>query len=231
MNRSFLTAAALALLAAGPATAQQFEGVVSMTMQGERTGEVTQMFKAGKVRMEMQGPDGRGGVMLMEPGKTEMTMLMPSDKMYMVMDPSMMGGRAPRDTTPPKITKVGTSETIAGRSCDNYRIETKQVHEVCAAKGMGYFGGMGRSMMMGGRGPGGAQGGNAMPAFASEEMMAEFKEGFFPLRISRLEGEKKAVVMEVTKIEEKPLPASLFEIPEGYTKMDMPMGMPGMGRP
>jgi len=231
MRRSIFTTAALALLAAGPAAAQQFEGVVTMTAQGERTGEITQMFKGGKIRTEMKGPEGQGGVMLMEAGKPEMTMLMPSDKMYMVMDPSMMGGRAPRDTTPPKITKVGTSETIAGKSCDNYRIETKQVHEVCAAKGMGYFGGMGRGPMMGGRGPGGAQGGNAMPSFASEKMMAEFKEGFFPLRISRVEGEKKATVLEVTKIEEKPLPSSLFEIPEGYTKMDMPMGMPGMGRP
>jgi len=231
MIRSTLTTAALALAAAGPAAAQQFEGVVTMTVQGGRTGELVQMYKDGKVRMEMQGPEGRGGVMLMQPGKSEVTMLMPSEKMYMVMDPAMMGGRAPRDTTPPKITKVGTSETIAGRSCDNYRIETQQVHEVCAAKGMGYFAGMGRGPMMGGGGPGGGQGGGGMPAFASEKMMAEFKDGFFPLRVSRVEGEKKTVAMEVTKIEEKPLPSSLFEVPEGYTKMDMPMGMPGMGKP
>jgi hypothetical protein len=231
MNRSLLTTAALGLLASGPAAAQQFEGVVTMTVQGGRTGELTQMYKAGKVRTEMKGPEGQSGVMLMEPGKSGMTMIMPSEKMYMVMDPAMMGGRAPRDTTPPKITKLGTSETIAGKSCDNYRVESQQVHEVCAAKGMGFFGGMGGGPMMGGRGPGGGQGGGGMPAFASEKMMAEFKEGFFPLRISRVEGEKKTVAMEVTTIEEKPLPSSLFEVPEGYTKMDMPMGMPGMGRP
>lgn len=232
MKRATLTSAALALAMAAPVAAQQFEGTVTMTMQGNRAGEMVQMFKAGKVRTEMSGPEGRGGFMLMEPGKSEITMVMPSEKMYMVMDPAArMGPNAQRDTAQPKVTKLGTSETIAGRSCDNYRFEGQQVHEICAAKGMGFFGGMGRGPMMGGRGPGGGQGGSPMPSLMSEKMRAEFKDGFFPLRISRLEGEKKAVMLEVTRIEEKPLPSSLFEVPEGYTKMDMPMGMPGMGPP
>jgi hypothetical protein len=229
MTRSVLTTATLALLAAGPAAAQQFEGVVTMTVQGGRTGEVTQMYKGGKVRMEMQGPESRGGIMLMEPGKREITMLMPSEKMYMVMDPSMMAGRNPnaaKDTAGFKVTKVGTSETIAGKACDNYLIGAKQDHEACVAKGMGFFGGMGGGGMGRGRGPGGG-----MPDFSAIKDMADFKDGFFPLKLSRIEGEKKAVVMEVTKIEEKPLPASLFEVPEGYTKMDMPMGMPPGARP
>jgi hypothetical protein len=226
MIRSTLTTAALALAAAGPAAAQQFEGVVTMTVQGGRTGELVQMYKDGKVRMEMQGPEGRGGVMLMQPGKSELTMLMPSEKMYMVMDPSAMGRRSGIDSVPPKITKVGTSETVAGRSCDNYLVGEKQDHQVCVAKGLGFFGGMGGGPMGRGRGPGGG-----MPDLASSELRAEFKDGFFPLKISRIDGDKKAVVLEVTKIEEKPLPSSLFEVPEGYTKMDMPMGMPGPGRP
>ena len=165
--------------------------------------------------------------MLMEPGKSEVTMLMSSEKMYMVMDASAMarrGGMAP-DSAPPKVTKVGTSETVAGRSCDNYLVGEKQDHEVCVAKGLGFFGGMGRGPMGRGRGAGGG-----MPELASSELMAEFKDGFFPLKISRIEGDKKALVLEVTKIEVKPLPSSMFEVPEGYTKMDMPMGMPG-GRP
>jgi hypothetical protein len=226
MTRSILSTAALAMVMAAPAAAQQFEGVVTMTVQGGRTGEMVQMYKDGKVRMEMQGPEGQGGAMLMEPGKNEVTMLMPSEKMYMVMDPSAMGGRnaMARDTTPPKVTKVGTSETIAGRSCDNYLVGQAQDHEVCVAKGLGFFGGMGRGMGRG-RGPAGG-----MPDLASSELKAEFKDGFFPLKITRIDGEKRAVVLEVTKIEEKPLPSSLFEVPEGYTKMDMPMGMPG-GRP
>jgi len=228
MTRSVLTTAALALLVAGPAGAQQFEGVVTMTVQGGRTGEVTQMYKNGKVRMEMKGPESQGGIMLMEAGKSEVTMLMPSEKMYMVMDPSMMGGRNPAasDTATFKVTKVGTSETIAGKSCDNYLVGGAQDHEVCAAKGLGFFAGMGRGGMGRGRGPGGG-----MPDFSASKLMAEFKDGFFPLKVSRIEGEKKAVVMEVTKIEEKPVPSSLFEIPEGYTKMDMPMGMPPSAKP
>lgn len=227
MTRSIFTTAALALVAAGPAAAQQFEGVITMTVQGGRTGELVQMYKDGKVRMEMQGPEGRGGVMLMEPGKSEVTMLMPSEKMYMVMDPSAMARRSgmAADSAPPKVTKVGTSETVAGRKCDNYLVGQAQDHEVCVAKGLGFFGGMGRGPMGRGRGPGGG-----MPDLASAELRAEFKDGFFPLKISRIDGDKKAVVLEVTKIEEKPLPSSMFVVPEGYSKMDMPMGMPG-GRP
>jgi len=226
MTRRILSTAALAMVMAGPAAAQQFEGVITMTVQGGRTGEMVQMYKNGKVRMEMQGPEG-GGAMLMEPGKSEVTMLMPSEKMYMVMDPSKMGGRnaMARDTLPPKVTKVGTSETVAGRSCDNYLVGEKQDHEVCVAKGLGFFGGMGRGPMGGGRAP--AAG---MPDWSSSKLMTEFKDGFFPLKISRIDGDKKALVLEVTKIEEKPVPSSMFEVPEGYTKMDMPMGMPG-GRP
>lgn len=216
---------ALLVLASVPALAQGFEGAVTIRMQGEQSMDMQQLIKGDKVRTEMSA-GGRDGVMLMDGGAQTMTMIMPSEKMYMVMDMKAGAGRpGEQSREAPKITKVGTSETIAGRACDNYLIGEKQDMEVCAAKGLGFY-------MSGGGGPGAGRGPmGRVPDFRQEAVMREFKDGFFPLRISRVGGGKRDVMMEVTRIEPKPLDAALFQVPAGYHKMDMPAGMPMPGRP
>jgi len=78
---------------------------------------------------------------------------------------------------------------------------------------------------MGGRGaPGGG-----IPA-GYEQLVTEFKDGFFPLRIELVEGDKRTQFLLVKKIEPQSLEASLFEPPAGFQEMKMP-AMPGMGRP
>lgn len=212
---------ALLLLAPVPALAQGFEGAVTIHVQAERGMDMQQFIKGDKVRTEMNA-GGREGVMLMDGSAMTMTMIMPSEKMYMVMDLKEGAGRqGPRSNEAPKITKVGTSETIAGRACDNYLVGDDQDMEVCAAKGLGFY-------MAGGGGPGaGRSPMGRVPNFRQEAVMREFKDGFFPLRISRVGGGKREVMMEVTRIEPKPLDAALFQVPAGYQKMSMPGGMPG----
>lgn len=211
---------ALLVLAAPSALAQGFEGALTIRMQAERGMEMQQLIKGDKVRTEM-GARGQEGVMIMDGGAQTMTMIMPSEKMYMVMDLKAGPGRpAQRQGETPKITKVGTSETIAGRTCDNFLVGDEQDMEVCAAKGLGFY--MSGRNPMGGRSPMGR-----VPDFHQEAIMREYKDGFFPLRITRVAGGKREVMMEVTRIEPRPLDAALFAVPAGYQQMNMPGGMPG----
>lgn len=220
----------LLLLAAGvsPLVAQGFEGVVTLKLTGDRGPmEMVQQVKGDKVRSEMN-MGGRGGVMIMDGAAQTMTMLMPSEKMYMTMDlrggGPMGGPPAPREA--PKITKLGTSETIAGRACDNYLVDGEQDFEICAAKGLGFF--------MMGSGPGARRGPmGRMPDFRDPAFMQQYRDGFYPLRITEVTGGTRKPMMEVTKIEPKPLDASLFQVPAGYQQMSMPggMGPGGPGRP
>jgi len=151
-------------------------------------------------------------------------MLMAEQKMYMTMDLNAARDRAQGmkqgDHAPPKITPLGTSETIAGRSCDNYLVESdKSKSEFCNTKGLGNY--------MTARSPMGRGGASPMNDLDNEAYRAYFKDGFFPLRVSTYDGGTKKVVMEATRVEPKSLDASLFQIPAGYSEMKMP----GMGRP
>ena len=208
---------------AAPLAAQGFEGVVTWEVSEGKT-TMTQQYKGSKVRMEMsQG--GQEGVMLMDHGAGSMTMLMPQQKMYMTMDMKGMSGMPhDEDRTPPKLTATGKTETIAGHTCEVYRVAEEagkpETMEMCVAKGMGYFM-MGQSPM-GGGGPLG----NLAKVGSNPEYAKLYKDGFFPLRMSRLEGGTAKVVLLAKTIEAKSLDASLFTVPAGFTEMKMGGGRP-----
>lgn len=221
--RTSMRFAGLALGAAlfsGPLTAQGFEGVVAYRMGGEggKSTEMTMSIKGAQVRTDMTA-EGHNMAMLLDGQSTTMTMLMAEQKMYMTMDMKAMRERMPGmehgDHAPPKITALGTSETIAGRRCENYLVESeKSKIEVCNAKGMGNF--------MAPQSPMGRGAASPLNDFDNEAYRAFFKDGFFPLRVSNVEGGGKKVVMEATRVEPKSLDASLFQVPAGYTQMRMP---------
>jgi len=219
---------AVSALCTIPAAAQGFEGTVTWQMADK--GEMAQTYKGAQVRTEVTGRGGRQGVMIMDNSAKTMTMLVPERKMYMQMDMKDMGDRMKdkSDAKPPKITATGKTETIAGKTCEVYRYAEEagkpETMEMCVAKGMGYFmGGNAGPMGMGRRGPGAE-----MAAVASNPEYAKlYKDGFFPLRISRLEDGKATNEMVVTKIEPKSVDAAAFKAPADYTEMKMPGGMGG----
>ncbi len=222
-----LTAASLPAVA----YAQAFEGTVSYQVTTEKgTMDMTQMYHGGLVRTEAGGM-----LMLTDPKAGTQTILMSEQKMYMVMDMKEMAERAKgmknkSDTTTPKITAEGTTETIAGKSCDNYLLVTQLTREICVAKGMG-------NIIMGGGGGGccsvgpGGQGSAGMDASAliHPEYAEFFKDGFFPLKVSEVDGANKKVRLLATKVEAKSLDPALFQVPAGYTEFKMP-AMPGHHR-
>jgi len=215
----------LALLASSsPALllAQGFEGVVNWQIKSDKGPmEMVQSYKGSQVRSEMTA-QGQQMIMLMDGTNSNMTMLMPSQKMYMTMNMMQMAARmqGTHDSARGKITPTGGKETVAGRSCDDYLVGEKQDVQVCAAKGMGFI------LMGSGGGPMGDRGGmggmgNVAAIVSNPQYAKMFADGFFPLKVSKVSGAKQDTVMLATKIEAKPVDASLFKIPDGFTEMKM----------
>ena len=249
-----LAAAALVVAAvARPASAQAlFEGQITMTLKSARGSVPTELYiKDGVTRMDASGPGGNSMVIVNDPAKKEMMMIMPERQMYfkrstdMASMPQMDG--APPAAPKPTITKTGKMETIAGMSCEHHTIthENGDAEDACIASGIGTFapaaGGMGRGMgggRMGGAGGGGgggvgggggggggAGGGAGGPPRQDMGWARDLGKGMFPLKVSK-NGE---TVLEVTKIEKKKLDPTLFQAPEGFQDMSAMMG--GGGRP
>jgi hypothetical protein len=203
--------AALVLLVLAPtcAFAQAFEGVVTAKMLGTDSGrepvEAQYYVRDGVLRVEMAAR-GRGGdahsVIIMDPAAKTNYVLMPAQRMYMVM-PTPTGSSEQRH---PDILKTGRKETVAGHECEHWLVkEPTGDIDACVATGLGTFlmsGGMGRE--------------------AGWSGSLREQQGF-PLKVARAGG---ATIMEVTKIERKRLDPALFAPPADYQKMEMPAGMP-----
>jgi hypothetical protein len=209
-----------AALAAGPLTAQSFEGTVAYNVMSEngKTVEMAMSMKGTKIRTDANA-EGHAMTMLIDGQTQVMKMLMPEQKMYMTMElKGMREHMQSKKRTPPKITALGTKETIAGRSCENYLVEGEDTRmEFCNSKGLGNFMNP-RSPM--GRGPS-----SGLTELENEVFLTYFKDGFFPLRLTDLKDGKRRVVMEATRVESKSFDASYFEVPAGFSEMKMPGGM------
>lgn len=198
--------AVLLLAVAVPAAGAQkmFEGQVDMRMSdnGKDAQPMQIWMKAGKSRMEMQaGPMQMA--MIMDFAASKMTMMMPSQSMYMEMPLNLQPDAAEMpDVT---VTRTGKKDTVAGHTCEIVTIVDSKGNstDVCGATDMGSFV-MGQGPMQRGKAPAWARG----------------MESFFPLRVT--DNKKKRVVLEVTKIAPGPVPDSKFTVPEGYTVMSMP---------
>lgn len=223
----------LPLAAAAPLAAQQFEGTVHMKMTGNgpnAEGMVMRMAIKGDQQVTIITLPSTAGPMagqemraIMDPKAQTVTTLMPmppgmgamagmpdAKGMKLIVDLSKPGA-APASKA--DIKKLGTTQKIAGMSCDDYQItdENGKSVKACITSSLGRFvlpdmsGGMGR----GGRGGG-------QPAWAR----AFGDRPAFPLKVWSDDGNTN---MEVTSVDRAPVAASLFEIPDGYVDMSAMM--------
>lgn len=229
--RRMLVPVLLSLAAAVPLAAQQFEGTVNMKMKGSAGG---QNAEGMAMRMAIKGdqqvtivtlPENAGPMggqevrAIMDPKTQTVTTLMPmppgiaamvgqpdAKGMKMIVDLSKSTG--PVASAKAEIKKLGTTQKIAGMSCDDYQItdENGKSVKACVTSSLGRFvlpdmsGGMGR------------RGGGGQPAWAR----AFGDRPAFPLKVWSEDGSTN---MEVTSVDRSPVAASLFEIPEGYVDM------------
>src|ERR1035437_1278374 len=221
---------------AGRAAAQGFEGTVTMTMASTFRGKTSEgtIKTATKgdrtVTTLVLGP-GVGipaGVevrTIIDRKANTLTTLTPMPP-GMTMPPAMTGGvdaKGFKKVEPlsdqsdlggmsldakPDIRKLGTSETIAGMSCDDYEIKEEKaaLMRACITTALGEF-----AFPISGRGMMGGRG-SATPGWARA---FDGKPGF-PLKLLSSDG---SVALQVTEIDKTPVADSAFEVPEGYVKM------------
>lgn len=226
-----ITVGSLLTASAGFA-ADAFQGKVSLAITAAkgRAQTLNYSIKDQKLRMDIEA-EGTSIASITDLAKLEVLMLMPEQKMYMVMPikKPVEQALAKQEESNADIEVTGKTETILGYKCNQILVKDKgSVTEMWVAEGLGVFMGMGNS---GGGGPFGGRKGNANAAKWEEALKGK---GGFPLRvISRDTKSKETFRMEATKIEPGNLPDSLFLPPAGYQKFQMPsLGdmMKGLGQ-
>jgi hypothetical protein len=201
-------------IASMPLAAQSgFEGVIEFKDYANRTQTMVQTSKGSMVRIDTGARHDE--VMIIDVKARTMTVLVPEAKMYMVnVLPSPGESAKPNANHPARFTATGQSETVAGVKCEIYSTDVKAKNpkgdrsgqlDVCMAKGMGFA-------MLGPMGLGAS--GTVYQDLAAKDL--------YVLKAWETEGGKRKVSMEATKIEKKSVPASAFQIPADYKKMDMP---------
>jgi hypothetical protein len=220
-----------ALLVPAALFADSFEGTVTMKMSGREAAgksagggaEMTFSLKDGRTRADMAAQGQSIGV-IMDPAKQEMTMLMTQQQMYMVRPISApaTAGATGEKAGGATLEKTATTEKILGYECTKYVVQDKnRTTELWLTEELGSF------MNFSGGGPMGRGG----PAPQGWEALLQGKN-FFPMRVVSTEGGKEVGRLEVTAVEKKSLPDTLFAVPAGWRDIGAMMGGRGMpGRP
>ena len=211
-----------AIVTAMPAAAQSsFEGVIVFTATSAgrpATDTMIQTTKGSMLRFETVLKPGQKeqGAMIYDFKAHTMTVLMMHEKKYMIM-PIKQTETMTKAIGDVKLTKTGRTATVAGVSCQIYHASrtnergTKE-GEACFAKGVGL------AMMDIFAGMGGRGGGNS----AVEAFHDLAKEDLHMLKAWELKDGSEQGTLEAVKIDRKSVDASLFAIPAGFTKVEMP---------
>jgi hypothetical protein len=234
--RSLKRLALLLAVAASPALAQ-FEGVIEMKMEGggtaamSGTGRTYVTKSAWRSEMEMTSPEmkkdpekikalgGQTSIQMIMLGKLSEPgisyMLNDRTKTFARIDAAEMTKSLPKDAEKKWSVKRLGKDRVAGLTCESVKaVEAGKPtdYELCVTKEIASGEWM-RALQGQQRGAGGLW----LKALRDAGV-----EGF-PVRMVIKESETGPVTMkmEATKVERKPLPASLFEIPPGYKETSM----------
>jgi len=222
MNKSALLLFSFLL---GPAMllAGGFEGTIRLSMKSSRQDQpifIDYSMKEGLLRMDITASKGRHTSSIWDLNKHEMTMLMPEQKMYMVMQAPDLAAAVQKGSANVQFEKTGETEKILGYTATKYLVKDNDhntTSEIWAAEGLGTF-------MMGHASPMG-KGGGLSPM--EKELMAR---GFFPLRmINHDSNGAETFRMEAVSIDKKSLADDFFAPPSDYRRFDMGSMLGGFG--
>jgi Domain of unknown function (DUF4412) len=236
-------------------TLMGFEGEIDMTAKGSDPGKPPQpvgmLVKGDKLRLDViPGTDaantlGGKAFLLVRVADKKLDVVTDARKQVVELDltnPEVMKtiqksasspGHPAKPEPPPKLTKTGTKETIAGYPCEDWEVasakDNKKKASLCVASLPSTFFHIPLTGVPGEYG------------FALELIDGQH----FPLRVVGYDEHTGAESgrLEVTKLDPHPVDAAKFEIPAGYKTVDMlqmfqafsnahvpgmPSGMPGM---
>ena len=235
--RILLLAGLLSLVTAAFSSGADFEGIIEMKTtvggpEGSPQGGGTQAIAISKAgtRMQMDMKVAQAGM--------KMDFLMRNDRpkvMYQINDGAKtyteidlakladMASRLPQDDKDYVVEKLG-EETILGYKTQHVRVTNKglrgEVIEMWTSKDFIDSDTLAKLQSQQG---GGVAGGTGLV-----KALKDAQADGLPLRSVISPGGGTKIRMDVTKVEKKPLPPSMFEIPTGYTKQEGGiMGMAG----
>lgn len=205
--------------------AAPFEGKVSLALSqgGGKAQPITYAMKGQSIRMEL-ATEGQTMASIMDLAKSQMIMLIPAQRMYIVM-PIKPPAATARESLEQggEIKKTGRTDTILGYPCDEYVAQDNgTTTEIWLAQGLGTFMGMGSGNPMLGRG-------NQSAPRWEEQIKGQ---AGFPLRVVSKDARgQESFRLETTQIEPSSLPDELFTPPADYEKFMMPDRSNMMGPP
>lgn len=207
-------------------TAAPFEGRITLGVKSGKDKEfvIAYAMKPGLCRMEPKMEGGESMASIINWSKMEMIMLMEEQQMYMVTSMKGAAKLAEAEESAPdaKIQKTGETENILGYLCEKYvTIDGKDTVEMWVTEKLGTF--MGMQAGGGGSPMAGMFGGGGAKKKSGWEEAVKGKENFFPLRVVGKNAKgKETFRMEAKSIEPGSLPDSLFAVPAGWQKFEMP---------
>jgi hypothetical protein len=223
--------------AAAPGSLAGFEGDVTLLAKSKKreqpTPPITLTVKGTHMRFDL--PEGMDGApkfgthtyAIVDTAEKKLYTVVDEQKMVMVMDldrlsEQMKKAKAPgagaaeaANEPPPKVTKTGKKDTVAGMSCEEW--------EMVSAKGN-----RGNVCVSGEEASWLSMPSLGLPA---EHLWAKelFDGKHLPLRMVGYDAAgAEETRLEVTKLERKPIADTMFEIPKGYRMMDFSQMMAGM---
>jgi hypothetical protein len=204
----------------------QFEGVVrikSTQTVEKKPMKITQeiFIKGDMVRSNItaeNSPMGSVAMIIRQDKKVIWTVL---DAMKMYMEMSMekaeeMKKSMPKDTLKPTIKKTGKTQAILGHKCEEIRITTSDISAtVWGTTELSSLAGAMKKITSR----------SQTPQSRWEQELENMNLVLLKMNIKNKTGE--VTDLEITGIEIKSIADSQFQLPAGYTKQEMPTGMPG----
>lgn len=184
-----------------------FEGkVVLKISEDETAADVDYFVKDEKTRMEMKSNHG-SMVLLYDQKSNKTLMMMPEQKMYMEFNAmDFMQHDESSDNSDTDINRTGEYKDINGYNSEKWIIkEDDETIEAWMTDELGGF------FMM-----------NNPMGQNQNTWQKELAGKFFPMRVDIIEGSEKKKVLEVLSVNKMSLNNDLFDVPQGFKKLDMP---------
>jgi hypothetical protein len=202
-----------------------FEGEVDLLTEAKGpkpvTFKSTMLLKAGKMRMDVAAPGPQGGFsQIVDPDSEKVISLAHGPKVAMEMSRSgffstlapWMPKDAQGEAAQPDMKKTDRTAIIVGHPCQywDYTLKGRERGSICLADiGVDWV----------------HLGGPEATRWASQT----FGSRRFPVRYVSYDSEgKETSTMEVTRLERKRIPDSVFEVPADYKRMNAPNMMEGL---